>query len=528
MNDPTLRRLALGTLLPAFAGRYPPAWASRLVERGLAGFALFGYNIADPAQVAALTAALRAARPDVIVATDEEGGDVTRLRYAEGSPYPGNAALGVVDDVELTRLIYRAIGAELASAGITLDMAPAVDVNSAEDNPAIGTRSFGTDPALVARHGAAAVAGLREAGIAACAKHFPGHGATAEDSHLGLPVVDVPLTTLAVRELPPFVAAIGAGVPAIMTAHIRVPVLTGDAPATFSRPALAGLLRTDLGFTGAIVSDALEMSGASGAIGIPEAAVRALVAGNDLLCFGGELAKGPHNEAVIEATATAIVAAVRDGRLGASELELAVTRNAVLAGAGAALVGAEAVAEAGVTGTGPDLIGAAHQTGDPLAGLRGPGLGGPGLGGPVLGGPGLGLAAARRALRIEGTLPGSLAQSLIIQLEPAATLAVGEVPWGLSPYVADVFSVRPTDADAIVLGNRAGGRPIIVVSRDTHRHPWARALVERLSAGHPEVVLVEMGWPAAWRPAGVRAYVATYGAARANARAAAEVLAVAL
>src|SRR5262245_26121637 len=137
---PNLRELALRTLLPAFAGPRAPAWALRMVEEGLGGFTFFGFNIVDAEQVATLTATIRSARPDVVIATDEEGGDVTRLSYSQGSPFPGNAALGVIDDVELTRRVYRAIGVELASVGITLDMAPAVDVNSADDNPTIGTR----------------------------------------------------------------------------------------------------------------------------------------------------------------------------------------------------------------------------------------------------------------------------------------------------------------------------------------------------------------------------------------------------
>ena len=492
MRASTLRGLALRTLMPAFPGTRPPAWALRLVQEGLGGFALFGYNIADAGQIAALTTALRSARADVIVATDEEGGDVTRLCYAQGSPYPGNAALGVVDDVELTRGIYRAIGSELAEVGITLDMAPAVDVNTADDNPTIGTRSFGANAARVSAHAAAAVVGLQSAGVAACAKHFPGHGATEMDSHHDLPLVDASMELLWVRELPPFAAAIAAGVRSIMTAHIRVPVLTGDLPATFSSETMNRLLRKEMGFTGAVVSDALEMQGASGAIGIPEAAVRALVAGNDLLCFGGELAKFPNAEAVIEATATAIVDAVREGRLTAERLDEAAARNATLSG---------------IAG-----LGSANGVD-----------------------PNLGLVAARRALRIEGTLPPALERSVVIQLEPTATVAVGEVPWGLAPYVAGVETLRMADAHdggvdratAEAIAARATDRPVVVVSRDTHRHPWARALVELLSTQHPAVVLVEMGWPAAWRPSGALAYVATYGAARANARAAAEVLLVA-
>jgi beta-N-acetylhexosaminidase len=510
-----MRTFALGTLLGAFPGPRPPAWALRLVEEGLGGIALFGYNIADLDQVATLTAALRGARPDVIIATDEEGGDVTRLCYAQGSPYPGNAALGAVDDVDLTGRVYRAIGAELAAVGITLDMAPAVDVNSADDNPAIGTRSFGKDPRLVAAHAAAAVVGLQAAGVAACAKHFPGHGATEDDSHLGLPLVDAPVDVLWQRELPPFEAAIKAGVRSVMTAHIRVPSLTGDRPATFSPEVLSGLLRTELGFTGAVVSDALEMRGASAAIGIPEAAVRALIAGNDLLCIGGEFAKSPRAEELTEAVVAAIVEAVHTGRLAEEQLEEAAARTALLGH--------------------PTEIGSGPA--DPAR-------------------TDLGVAAARRAVRVEGALPAGLATGLVLQLEPSATMAVGEVPWGLAPQLPGVIQLRMTDEGlsmstvdrpfATVMSStvdsgaglaagspggvvstilaRSAERPIVVVSRDTHRHAWARELVEALSRCHPGVVLVEMGWPAAWRPAGVQAYVASYGASRANAGAVAEIL----
>ncbi|HEX6873562.1 MAG TPA: glycoside hydrolase family 3 N-terminal domain-containing protein [Micromonosporaceae bacterium] len=499
MSAPTLRRQALATLLPTFPGIEPPTWALRLVAEGLAGFSLFGYNIADRSQLAALTASLRSARPDVIIATDEEGGDVTRLSYAEGSPYPGNAALGVVDDVAITRAVYRAIGAELAAAGITLDMAPAVDVNSAEDNPAIGTRSFGADPQRVAAHTAAAVHGLQEAGVAACAKHFPGHGATAIDSHLELPVVDASAPVLRGRELPPFAAAIEAGARAIMTAHIRVPELTGLLPATFSPAVLVDLLRGELRFTGAVVSDALEMRGASAGIGVPEAAVRALIAGNDLLCFGGELGKSPDAAALalVEATVTAIGEAVRHGRLSEQRLAEAADRAAG------------------------------------LGGTPGPGtLADPGLDPRVREGAALGLSAARRAIRLEGDLPAAHHKALLVQLESQPTMAVGQVPWGLANVVTGVETMRVVERagtdDLVVLVDeivvRAGDRPVVVVSRDTHRHRWARTLVETLIARHAGVVLVEMGWPARWRPAGLRAYLATFGAAQANAQAAIELL----
>jgi len=151
--DPGLRRLALRTMVAAFAGKSIPEWAGVLLSEGLAGYTLFGTNIAGSDQLAALTAHLRAVRPDVLIAIDEEGGDVTRLAHRTGSPYPGNAALGAVDDPDLTRRVYAGIGADLARVGITVDLAPAVDVNTADDNTVIGTRSFGADPQHVARHG---------------------------------------------------------------------------------------------------------------------------------------------------------------------------------------------------------------------------------------------------------------------------------------------------------------------------------------------------------------------------------------
>ncbi|SCE67405.1 glycoside hydrolase family 3 protein [Micromonospora mirobrigensis] len=475
--DPGLRRLALGTLLAAYPGPVPPDWAVDLVAEGLAGHTLFGTNVHDPAQVAASTAALRAGRADVLVAIDEEGGDVTRLAHATGSPYPGNAALGAVDDVGLTREVYAAIGAELAALGVTLDLAPTVDVNTADENPVIGTRSFGADPLRVAAHSAAAVLGLQAAGVAACAKHFPGHGATVADSHHELPTVDVPPAVLRERDLPPFAAVIDAGVEAIMTAHIRVPALTGDGPATFSRAVLVDLLRGEYGFTGVVVTDALEMQGAAlTAGGVGPAAVRALAAGADLLCVGAKV-----DASLVERVVTGIVAAIGDGGLDRVRVEQAAERTAALAARTRAATAVPATAD-------------------------------------------LGYAAARRAVRVEGTVDG-LDRPLVVQVYAASTIAEGRVPWGLGPHLTDVEQVRVVaeEADPQELRRLAGARPIVLVGRHLHRLPGASDLVAALAAAHPTTV-VEMGWPAAWRPAGARAFVTTYGASHANGRAAAEVL----
>ncbi|MCC3771607.1 glycoside hydrolase family 3 N-terminal domain-containing protein, partial [Streptomyces sp. UNOC14_S4] len=221
----TLTRDALTVLQPGFTGTTAPGWLLRSLGEGLASVGLFGRNVASPEQVAALTAQLRAERDDVLVAIDEEGGDVTRLEVRTGSSFPGNLALGAVDDPELTRAVARELGRRLAACGVNLNWAPSADVNSDPDNPVIGVRSFGADPELVARHTAAYVEGLQAAGVAACTKHFPGHGDTAVDSHDDMPRIDVDLGTLHARELVPFRAAVAAGTKAVMSAHILLPAL---------------------------------------------------------------------------------------------------------------------------------------------------------------------------------------------------------------------------------------------------------------------------------------------------------------
>lgn len=471
MIDPGLRRLALRTLLAAFAGESVPHWALALVNDGLAGHALFGANIGPPDQLARLTATIRSARADVLIATDEEGGDVTRLNHRTGSPYPGNAALGAIDDPELTRAMYAAIGADLARAGIDLDLAPVVDVNTAADNPIIGTRAFGADPVLVARHSAAAVTGLQEAGVAACAKHFPGHGATITDSHLGLPTVDGP-------DLPPFVAAIAAGTQAIMTAHIRVPTLTGAGPATFSRAVLTDLLRAELGFAGVVITDALEMEGAARAAGgVGPAAVLALAAGADLLCLGSRV-----DLALVEAVIASIVGAVQDGRLPVARLEEAGERTAGMS-----------------AWTRQPVASRAHDEA-------------------------LGYAAARRAIRVDGVV-GELIRPLVVQVESGSSIAEGGVPWGLRPHLGEIeqVSVAAMSASAPALVSRAAGRPMVLVGRRVHRPRGGRELIAALAAAG-DAIVVEMGWPSPWRPAGARAFITTYGSSYANGRAAAGAL----
>ncbi|MDH2425162.1 glycoside hydrolase family 3 N-terminal domain-containing protein [Sphaerisporangium sp. TRM90804] len=474
-GDPGLRRLAAGTLLAAFPGTTAPDWVVRHLENGLGGVTLFGFNVESAEQLAGLTRRLRSAGEPVI-SLDEEGGDVTRLAYHVGSPYPGNAALGAVDDVELTRSIYRSIGDDLARCGVNLDMAPDADVNTADDNPVIGTRSFGSDAALVARHTVAAVSGLQDAGVAACVKHFPGHGATRQDSHLEIPTVDVSREVLWERELVPFRAAIAAGTRSIMTAHVRVPVLTGGAPATLSAAALTELLRGELGYDGVVVSDALDMHAITDSVGLDGGAVLSLAAGSDLLCLGPL----PTREQIL-VVQNAIVAAVLDGRLPAARLEEAAERVARLRG----------------------------WCGAPREQSRDGNV--------------IGLVAARRAVSVSGTA-APLVDPFLVEVDTPPTIAVGDVPWGFAAWLpdAEITRVKPDDADPAGLLERARGRSLVIVVKDAHRHRASQDVVSALLAARPDAIVVEMGLPI-WRPTAA-AYIATYGAARANAQAAAELL----
>ncbi len=239
-GEDRLRRQVAATLLPGFVGTTLPEWLAERLRDGLGGVCIFGPNIVSRAQLRALTDSIYEANPNAIVAIDEEGGDVTRLYYDTGSPYPGNAVLGRLGDLSYTEFVGRLVGWELRLAGCNLNFAPDVDINSNADNPVIGVRSFGSTPEVVAEHSAAWTRGLQSAGIAVSAKHFPGHGDTAQDSHLALPVVDLTLDELRERELKPFAAVIAAGARTIMTSHILLPQIDPEQPCNAERAGTPG------------------------------------------------------------------------------------------------------------------------------------------------------------------------------------------------------------------------------------------------------------------------------------------------
>ncbi|MFJ9080932.1 glycoside hydrolase family 3 protein [Streptomyces sp. NPDC102384] len=482
----TLTRDALTVLQPGFTGTSAPDWLLRRLGEGLASVGLFGRNIATPDQLAALTAQLRSERGDVLVAIDEEGGDVTRLEVRTGSSFPGNHALGAVDDAALTRAVAAELGHRLAECGVNLNWAPSADVNANPDNPVIGVRSFGADPALVARHTAAYVEGLQASGVAACTKHFPGHGDTAVDSHHDVPRIDVDLDVLHARDLAPFRAAIAAGSRAVMSAHILVPALDPEYPATLSRRILTGLLREEFGYEGLIVTDGMEMKAISGTYGIERGSVLAIAAGADAICVGGGLA----DDDTVLRLRDALVGAVRSGELPEERLADAAARVRALS----------------------KWATASGRTGTPE------------------GNPEVGLDAARRAVTVTRGADGAPVSGPVhvAAFTPVANIAVGdETPWGVAAELERVLPGTTTgsytgpDASHAALA-AAGERRVVAVVRDEHRHLWMSGALDDLLSARPDTVVVEMGVPQA--PPRGALHIATHGAARVCGVAAAEAI----
>jgi beta-N-acetylhexosaminidase len=443
-------------LLPGFVGTTLPDWVAERLRGGLAGVCLYGENVESDTQLAALVAQIRAVKPDALVAIDEEGGDVTRVFYLHGSPFPGAALLGRIDDLDLTALVGRAVAGHLASLGIDLNLAPVADVNSDPRNPVIGVRSFGADPVLASRHVAAFTAAHEAAGVATSVKHFPGHGDTAADSHLALPVVDVSLDVLRARDLPPFRAAIEAGARTVMTSHILLPQVDPTGPATFSSRVLGDLLRGELGLDGVIVSDALDMAGAAefpndaGETGIPAAAARALAAGCDLLCLG--VGGSPEQ---LDAIAVA-VAGVDPARLADAVRRVAALVDSLRPGP----------APRESWGIASDQLYDAFEVAD-------------------------------------GAVPAP--DAVLVVVETTANIAVGFAPWGPAAAGAEVRRITAGDA---LPADLASDAPIVLVAKDVHRHPEVAALAEVVRASRPGSLVVDMGWPSG------PVDVATYGASR--------------
>ncbi|HEX7351458.1 MAG TPA: glycoside hydrolase family 3 N-terminal domain-containing protein [Brachybacterium sp.] len=313
----------LGVLMAPFTGTELPGWTAQALDAGLASVILFGHNTPDPAATADLARAVHARAADCVVAIDEEGGDVTRLQSATGSSLPTAWALGEVDDVELTREVGRALGDLLAACDLDLDLAPVLDVSTDPANPVIGTRAFGDEPDRVARHARAFATGVTEAGLGTCAKHFPGHGATATDSHTALPRIDLDAAEFGRDHLSPW--RIVPWLDSVMTAHVLVPA-HGEGPASIS-PWSRPLLDRAVGGTyqGLVITDALDMAAVAADPGYGESAVRAIEAGADLLCLGSSLRRD--DQQMLREAHDALLGAVATGRLPRAALRARAERT---------------------------------------------------------------------------------------------------------------------------------------------------------------------------------------------------------
>ncbi|WDH79419.1 glycoside hydrolase family 3 N-terminal domain-containing protein [Microbacterium esteraromaticum] len=458
MNIDELERLANGVLWPGFLGTTAPEWLQHELGRGLAGAVYFGQNLGPG--LSDLSTEILTANPDALIGIDEEGGSVTRLEAVDGSTLPSAYQLGRLDDVAATKANGAEIARRVQAVGGNVALAPVADVNTDPRNPVIGARSFGPDEAVVARHTVAALEGIQGTGVAACVKHFPGHGDTHLDSHHDLPVITLDVDEFDRVHVEPFRAAVAAGVDAVMTAHIVVPAW-GEQPATLNAHVL-GMLR-EAGFEGVIITDALDMAAIRETVGLGGGAARALAAGADLLCIGnptnpGDAAFPDQDERDFHAARNGIIAALRDGSLSRERVEQAAARVAALA--------------TKLRGESPNE-GAEPLDLDPIV---------------------------RRAISVTGALPAA-SDLHVLDARRRSTLAVDSAASYVSQTLAgdgacvrlDVTTASTDEQDAAVdAAHAASALPVILVdSPDTSAAQ--RALVERAAVRAPGAVVVNVG-----------------------------------
>ena len=447
------QRAILGVLSPGFGGTDIPDYIRDYLRSGLGGITLFGSNTPDLESTTRLVREIRAINPDCVISIDEEGGDVTRIWARIGSPFPSPFLLGRIDDESLTEIAYQQLGAQLALADIDVTFGPVLDLVISDENPIVGVRSFGSDQTKVARHGSAAVRGLAAAGIAACPKHFPGHGRTAADSHHALPTIDASLTEMRSEEVAPFAAAISAGARAIMLGHLVVPAVD-SAPASLSRVWCEGVLRTELGFAGVVVTDALDMGALGGLEAIHTSAISAVRAGADLLCLSGIANQRKLLAGILQ---------LAEVELGVADLERLETSRARL----------RQLRRNRQRSIEIDL--------SAIAGLA-------------------------TGLELAGNLtlkPGSTA---ILTLGAAPTVAAGHTNWGLEPAF-NALGIEMHEFDSA--DNQ------IVQFRDAWRDPVVLERLRIAQENHPSAIFVDFGWPT--REFAAANLIRAFGAGRAHA-----------
>jgi beta-N-acetylhexosaminidase len=406
------------------------------------GYLILARDGATLREIRALTDALRErAEAPVVIAVDQEGGRVARLRQGV-EPMPPAMAFGAADELESTQRAGEQVAFDLRRAGCTLDFAPVLDLALESSNTVIGTRSFGSDPEVVALLGSAFARGLRQGGILPCYKHFPGHGATGVDSHEALPLIDAGEAALRHRDLVPF-SAVAPDAPAMMSAHVLVRAFDARQPATLSHRILHDLLRRQLGFSGAVVTDCLEMK-AVGSRGSVRSAVEALAAGADLLVFS-------HDVELAASAAAAITNAVQEGRVPLQRLQEAHARVSRLSEAGSAALAIDAFPP--------------H--------------------------PGIGREVARRAMTSIRGVP---------EIDPVATVALsfgGTAPvlHREAPALEEILIPMDPDAEqtAALLATLAQRerRPLLL-SRRAHLHPAQARSIQEIVGCYPDALVVSL------------------------------------
>ncbi len=307
--------------MAGFDGKTPSKEIKKLItEYHVGGVILFSRNIESPTQLAELTASLQALSPDapLLIGIDQEGGRVSRLP-PPFTQFPAARTVGRCDSVQLTYRYAEAMSRELLSVGINMNFSPVLDINTNPKNPIIGDRAYGSSPTLVSKHGLAIIAAMLDQKIIPCGKHFPGHGDTDHDSHKTLPSVDVATSRMTDRELRPFSHAIENRLPCLMTAHVCCRAFDAEIPASLSKNIVKVLLRETMKFKGVVVTDDLEMKGITDSFSVPEAAVKAISVGSDLLLVC-------HSEDQQIASIEALTSAIKKGEISEDRLDESLAR----------------------------------------------------------------------------------------------------------------------------------------------------------------------------------------------------------
>jgi len=462
-----LERLAGSVLCVGFPGDAPDADAlAELRSLAPGGVILFDRNVSTPERTRVLVDAVCEALGDAprpVVAIDQEGGRVMRLRRG-ATQAPSAMAVAAAGDAELAERLARAIAGDLRRIGVSLNLAPVADVAGESESTVIGTRAFADNARRAATFVVAMLRGFQGGGIGATLKHFPGHGATAGDSHAELPIVYETLARLHEVDLVPFAAGIAAGARAVMTGHIVVNALDPDRPASLSERVVTGLLRDELGFAGLVITDCLQMDAIARSVGTARGAVMALAAGADLLTIS-------HDLAVARNARDAIVAAVERGELPRARLEAAAEATLRFRAAAASAMASETPAPDGeiagmIARRAVTLVRGrvALRSDVPLNVVSFEGGAGDGVAALAGDRPQLHLALRRRGIRSE---------SLRVPLEPSAEMI----------------------ENLLALIRAQAGRSLVIVVRRAHLHREQMRTIDALLAAVPEAILISANEP---------------------------------